>query len=164
MTNKKKPISPDMIRKLVDISNLDNLLELRNVCVFLLAYAGFFRIEEALLRGESRVVQVICRNHSNFFQTLFLSSLLLFTKSIIFLVLLFIMKKKQRRNYSVHHTANQAPPERIRRVSVPAVASFVDTSENNAKKIRRHDRTKFLTVEPLPKRKKETTFEMMKQS
>ena len=138
-----------MIRKLVDISNLDNLLELRNVCVFLLAYAGFFRIEEALLRGESRVVQVICRNHSNFFQTLFLSSLLLCTKSRIFLVLLFIMKKKkkQRRNYSVHHTANQAPPERIRRVSVRAVASFVDTSENNAKKIRRHDRTKFLTVE-----------------
>ena len=96
VTNKKKPISPDMIRKLVDISNLDNLLELRNVCVFLLAYAGFFRIEEALLRGESRVVQVICRNHSNFFQTLFLSSLLLFTKSIIFLVLLFIMKKKTK--------------------------------------------------------------------
>ena len=45
---KKEPISPDMIRKLVDISNLDNLLELRNVCIFLLAYAGFFRIEEVL--------------------------------------------------------------------------------------------------------------------
>ena len=48
VTNKKEPISPDMIRKLVDISNLDNLLELRNVCIFLLAYAGFFRIEEVL--------------------------------------------------------------------------------------------------------------------
>ena len=48
MTNKKEPILPDMIRKLVDISNLDNLLELRNVCIFLLAYAGFFRIEEVL--------------------------------------------------------------------------------------------------------------------
>ena len=46
--NKKEPISPDMIRKLVDISNLDNLLELRNVCIFLLTYAGFFRIEEVL--------------------------------------------------------------------------------------------------------------------
>ena len=42
--------------------------------------------------GGSRVVQVICRNHSNFFQTLFLSSMLLFTKSIILLVLWFIMK------------------------------------------------------------------------
>ena len=50
---------------------------------------------------------------------------------------------KQRRNYSVDHTANPAPPERIGRVSVRAVSSFVDTSENNAKKIRRHDRTKF---------------------
>ena len=51
---------------------------------------------------------------------------------------------KQRINYSVDHTANPAPPERIRRVSVRAVSSFVDTSENNPKKIRRHDRTKFL--------------------
>lgn len=48
VTNKKEPISPVMIRKLVDISNLDNLLELRNVCTFLLAYAGCFRIEEVL--------------------------------------------------------------------------------------------------------------------
>ena len=32
----------------MDISNLDNLLELRNVCIFLLAYAEFFRIEEVL--------------------------------------------------------------------------------------------------------------------
>ena len=51
---------------------------------------------------------------------------------------------KQRINYSVDHTANPAPPERIRRVSVRAVSSFVDTSENNPKKIRRHDRRKFL--------------------
>ena len=37
-----------MIRKLVEKPNLDNLLELRNVCVFILAYVGFFRIEEIL--------------------------------------------------------------------------------------------------------------------
>ena len=37
-----------MLRKLVDASNLDNLLELRNLCIFLLAFAGFFRIEEVL--------------------------------------------------------------------------------------------------------------------
>ena len=37
------------IKKLVEASNLDNLLTLRNVCIFLLAeFAGFFRIEEVL--------------------------------------------------------------------------------------------------------------------
>ena len=46
--NRKEPVSPDMIRKLVEKSNLDNLLELRNVCIFILAFAGFFRIEEVL--------------------------------------------------------------------------------------------------------------------
>ena len=46
---------------------------------------------------------MICRNHSNFFQTLFLSSLLQFTNSIIL-----YYKIKQRRNYSVDHTANPA--------------------------------------------------------
>ena len=38
---------------------------------------------------------MICRNHSNLFQTSFLSSLLQFTKSIILVVLLFIMKKNK---------------------------------------------------------------------
>ena len=46
--NKKEPISEGMIRKLVNNSNFDNLLELRNVCIFILAYAGFFRIQEVL--------------------------------------------------------------------------------------------------------------------
>lgn len=46
--NKKEPISAGMIRKLVNNSNFDNLLELRNVCIFILAYAGFFRIQEVL--------------------------------------------------------------------------------------------------------------------
>ena len=99
----------------------------------------------ALRRGGSRVVQVICTNHSNFFQILFLSSLLLLTKSITFLVLLFIMKlTKQLRDYSVDHTANPAPPERSGRVTVRAVSSFVDLSRTTRKKFRRHDRTKFL--------------------
>ena len=34
-----------MIRKLVKPSNLDNLLELRNVYIYLMAFAGFFRIK-----------------------------------------------------------------------------------------------------------------------
>ena len=37
-----------MIRKLVKPSDLDNLLELRNVCIYLITFAGFFRIEEVL--------------------------------------------------------------------------------------------------------------------
>ena len=48
LVNKKEPILPDMIKKLVEASNPDNLLNLRNVCIFLLAFAGFFRIEEVL--------------------------------------------------------------------------------------------------------------------
>ena len=37
-----------MLRKLVNNSNLQNLLQLRNVCIFVLAFSGFFRIEEVL--------------------------------------------------------------------------------------------------------------------
>ena len=48
LINKKEPILPDMIKKLVEASKLNNLLYLRNVCIFLLAFAGFIRIEEVL--------------------------------------------------------------------------------------------------------------------
>ena len=50
LINKKAELPfPDMIKKLVEPSNLDNLLTFRNVCIFLLAkFAGFFRIEEVL--------------------------------------------------------------------------------------------------------------------
>lgn len=41
--NKKEPVSPDMLEKLVEASTLDNLLELKNVCIFLLAFAVFFQ-------------------------------------------------------------------------------------------------------------------------
>ena len=38
-----------MIKSLVNRSNLENLFDLRNLCIFLLAYTGFFfRIEETL--------------------------------------------------------------------------------------------------------------------
>lgn len=40
--NQKSPISPDMIRKMVEVSDLNNLLVLRNVCIFLMAFAGVF--------------------------------------------------------------------------------------------------------------------------
>ena len=54
---------------------------------------------------------MICRNHSNFFQTLFLISLLQFTKSIILLIA--YCEIKQRRNYSVDNTATQPLPNEL---------------------------------------------------
>ena len=48
LVHRKDPVSPDMIRQLLIRSNLHNLLELRNVCIFVLAYSGFFRIDEVL--------------------------------------------------------------------------------------------------------------------
>jgi len=48
LINKKELILPDMIKTLVEASNLDSSLNLRNVSIFLLAFAGFFRIEEVL--------------------------------------------------------------------------------------------------------------------
>ena len=58
---------------------------------------------------------------------------------------IFYYEIKQMRNYAVDRIANPAPSEGIRRVSVRAISSFVDTSESNAKKIRRHDRTRLLS-------------------
>lgn len=46
--NRKEPISAESIKTLVRQANLNNLLDLRNVCIFVLAFAGFFRIEEVL--------------------------------------------------------------------------------------------------------------------
>ena len=43
LVHRKDPVSPDMIRQLLIRSNLHNLLELRNVCIFVLAYSGFYR-------------------------------------------------------------------------------------------------------------------------
>ena len=40
--NRKDPVSPVMMRKLANRSNLHNLLELWNVCIFVLPYSGFF--------------------------------------------------------------------------------------------------------------------------
>ena len=66
-------------------------------------------------------------------------SLLEIKKSII-LVLFFIMKLKKIEKsipsrYFVNHTAHPVLFERIRQVSICAVSSFVNTSENNAKKL-----------------------------
>ena len=59
VVNKKEPISADMTKSLVNRSNLENLLDLRNLCIFLLAYTGFFRIKEALHIKETSVSMTI---------------------------------------------------------------------------------------------------------
>lgn len=46
--NRKMPLTAAHLQNLVIHSDLNNLLCLRNVCVFVLAFAGFFRIEEVL--------------------------------------------------------------------------------------------------------------------
>ncbi|XP_068726335.1 integrase/recombinase xerD homolog [Montipora capricornis] len=48
VVNRKQAVTAEMIGTLVNASNLSNLLELRNVCTFVLAFAGFFRINEVL--------------------------------------------------------------------------------------------------------------------
>jgi integrase len=46
--NRKEPISAGCIKALISKANLKNLLELRNIYAFVLAFAGFFRIDEVL--------------------------------------------------------------------------------------------------------------------
>ena len=43
VVNRKQAVTADMIGTLVSASNLSNLLELRNVCIFILAFARYFR-------------------------------------------------------------------------------------------------------------------------
>lgn len=44
--NRKEPISSDLIHKIVSQSNLDNPAELRNVTMYVLCFAGFFRFDD----------------------------------------------------------------------------------------------------------------------
>ncbi|XP_068690233.1 integrase/recombinase xerD homolog [Montipora foliosa] len=48
VVSRKQAVTADMIGTLVSASNLSNLLDLRNVCIFVLAFAGFFRINDVL--------------------------------------------------------------------------------------------------------------------
>ena len=43
VVNRKQAVTADMIGTLVSASNLPNLLELRKVCIFILAFARYFR-------------------------------------------------------------------------------------------------------------------------
>ena len=48
VVNRKQAVTADMIGTFVSASNLSNFLELSNVCIFVLAFEGFFRINEVL--------------------------------------------------------------------------------------------------------------------
>ena len=43
---RKDPISSDVIRKIVSKANLDNPVDLRNVTMYVLCFAGFFRFDD----------------------------------------------------------------------------------------------------------------------
>jgi len=44
--NRKEPISSDLIHKIVSHANLDNLVDLRNVTLYVLCFSGFFRFDD----------------------------------------------------------------------------------------------------------------------
>lgn len=46
--NRKEPLSTDVLKDIVEGADRSNILHLRNVCLYVLAYAGFFRSEEVL--------------------------------------------------------------------------------------------------------------------
>lgn len=45
-TNREEPKSVEVLKEIVEGANLFNVLQLRNVCLYVLSYAGFFRSEE----------------------------------------------------------------------------------------------------------------------
>ena len=87
------------------------------------------------IRGGSRVVQVISRNHSNVSKPAFVISQVLYCSSRNQLSFLFycLLSSKTKKKALYLVIPYHALPERIQRVSVRALSSFVDTSENNAK-------------------------------
>ena len=46
--NRKEPLSLEVLKDIVEGADLSNILQLRNVCLYVLAYVGFFRSEEVL--------------------------------------------------------------------------------------------------------------------
>ena len=45
---RKEPLSIEVLKDIVEGADLSNILQLRNVCLYVIAYAGFFRSEEVL--------------------------------------------------------------------------------------------------------------------
>ena len=46
--NRKEPLSVEVLKDIVEGADLSNVLQLRNACLYVLSYAGFFRSEEVL--------------------------------------------------------------------------------------------------------------------
>ena len=46
--NRKEPITSEILKDIVNNADLSNTLQLRNVCLYVLSYAGFFRSEEVV--------------------------------------------------------------------------------------------------------------------
>ena len=44
--NRKDPLSVDILKQVVENSDLSNTLQLRNVCMFILCFSGFFRYDD----------------------------------------------------------------------------------------------------------------------
>jgi len=44
-SDRKEPITPEILKRIVGGANLSNGLELRNVCLYLLCFAGFLRFD-----------------------------------------------------------------------------------------------------------------------
>ena len=57
--NRKEPLSVEILKDIIDGSDLSNTLQLRNVCLYVLCYAGFFRSSE---------VTSMRRSHSKFLE------------------------------------------------------------------------------------------------
>ena len=55
--HRKEPLSIEIIKDIISAADLSNTFQLRNICLYVLCYAGFFRSEE---------VTSIRRNHITF--------------------------------------------------------------------------------------------------
>ena len=42
--NRKEPLTVEVLKEIVEGADLSNVLQLKNVCLYVLSYAGFFQI------------------------------------------------------------------------------------------------------------------------
>ena len=54
-SNRKEPLSVEILKDIIDGSNLSNTLQLRNLCLYVLCYAGFFRSGEVTSIRRSHI-------------------------------------------------------------------------------------------------------------
>ena len=91
------------------------------------------------VRGGSRVVQVTFTNHSNVFKPAFVISQVLYYSArnqlsfLFYCLLLNKTRKKHCTSLLCRSHSKPSPSRGYWQVSVRAVSSFVDTSENNVK-------------------------------